>query len=101
MDEHDEDIRWMREALALAERGWGHVSPNPMVGAIVLDRSGEAVGRGWYEGPRGAPHAEVRALGEAGARADGGTLICSLEPCNHHGSTPPCTEAVIAAGIRV
>jgi diaminohydroxyphosphoribosylaminopyrimidine deaminase / 5-amino-6-(5-phosphoribosylamino)uracil reductase len=100
MDEHDEDIRWMREALALAERGWGHVSPNPMVGAIVLDRSGEAVGRGWYEGPRGAPHAEVRALGEAGARADGGTLICSLEPCNHHGSTPPCTEAVIAAGIR-
>ena len=89
----------MREALALAERGWGHVSPNPMVGAIVLDASGEVAGRGWYEGPRGAPHAEIRALEEAGDRARGGTLVCSLEPCDHHGSTPPCTDAVLAAGI--
>jgi diaminohydroxyphosphoribosylaminopyrimidine deaminase / 5-amino-6-(5-phosphoribosylamino)uracil reductase len=100
MDGHDIDIRHMREALALAERGWGHVSPNPMVGALVVDAAGEVVGRGWYEGPRGAPHAEVRALREAGERAAGATLICTLEPCNHHGSTPPCTEAVIQAGIR-
>ena len=100
MDGHDEDIRWMREALALAGRGLGHVSPNPMVGAVVVDGSGAAVGRGWYEGPRGAPHAEVRALAEAGRRATGATLVCSLEPCDHHGSTPPCTDAVISAGVR-
>jgi len=100
MDGHDTDIRYMREALALAERGWGHVSPNPMVGALVVDASGDVVGRGWYEGPRGAPHAEVRALREAGERATGATLISTLEPCNHHGSTPPCTDAVIDAGIR-
>jgi diaminohydroxyphosphoribosylaminopyrimidine deaminase / 5-amino-6-(5-phosphoribosylamino)uracil reductase len=99
MDAHDTDTRHMREALALAERGWGHVSPNPMVGALVVDRGGEVVGRGWYEGPRGAPHAEVRALAEAGDRARGATLYCTLEPCDHHGATPPCTEAVIAAGV--
>jgi diaminohydroxyphosphoribosylaminopyrimidine deaminase/5-amino-6-(5-phosphoribosylamino)uracil reductase len=99
MDAHDTDTQRMREALMLAERGWGHVSPNPMVGALVVAPDGEVVGRGWYEGPRGAPHAEVRALREAGARARGATLICTLEPCNHHGSTPPCTAAVIDAGI--
>ena len=100
MDGHDTNsTRRMREALALAERGWGHVSPNPMVGALVLDADGEVVGRGWYEGPRGAPHAEVRAFREAGDRARGGTLVCTMEPCNHRGSTPPCTEAVIDAGI--
>src|SRR4029079_7062470 len=100
MDGHDTDISHMREALALAERGWGHVSPNPMVGALVVDASGDVVGRGWYEGPRAAPRAEVRALREAGERATGATLISTLEPCNHHGSTPPCTDAVIDAGIR-
>jgi diaminohydroxyphosphoribosylaminopyrimidine deaminase/5-amino-6-(5-phosphoribosylamino)uracil reductase len=88
----------MREALALAERGWGHVSPNPMVGAVVL-AGGEVVGRGWYEGPSGAPHAEVRALREAGDRARGATVVCTLEPCNHHGATPPCTEALLDAGV--
>jgi diaminohydroxyphosphoribosylaminopyrimidine deaminase / 5-amino-6-(5-phosphoribosylamino)uracil reductase len=100
MDGHDTDIRRMRQALDLAERGWGHVSPNPMVGALVVDDAGEVIGRGWYEGPRGAPHAEVRALREAGDRAAGATLICTLEPCNHHGSTPPCTDAIIAAHVR-
>jgi diaminohydroxyphosphoribosylaminopyrimidine deaminase/5-amino-6-(5-phosphoribosylamino)uracil reductase len=94
------DTDHMREALTLAERGWGRVSPNPMVGAVVVDASGAVVGRGWYEGPRGAPHAEVRALTEAGERAAGATLYSSLEPCDHHASTPPCTQAVIAAGIR-
>jgi diaminohydroxyphosphoribosylaminopyrimidine deaminase / 5-amino-6-(5-phosphoribosylamino)uracil reductase len=99
MDAHDTDIRHMREALALAQRGWGRVSPNPMVGALVVDRSGAVVGRGWYQGPRGAPHAEVRALAEAAGRARGATLYCTLEPCDHHGATPPCTEAIIAAGV--
>jgi diaminohydroxyphosphoribosylaminopyrimidine deaminase / 5-amino-6-(5-phosphoribosylamino)uracil reductase len=91
-------VTHMREALALAERGWGHVSPNPMVGAVVL-AGDEVVGRGWYEGPSGAPHAEVRALREAGERAHGSTVVCTLEPCNHHGATPPCTEALLGAGV--
>jgi len=100
MDGRDTETELMRQALALAERGWGHVSPNPMVGALIVDADGGIVGRGWYEGPRGAPHAEVRALREAGDRARGGTLVCTLEPCNHHGSTPPCTDAVIDAGVH-
>jgi diaminohydroxyphosphoribosylaminopyrimidine deaminase / 5-amino-6-(5-phosphoribosylamino)uracil reductase len=98
MDAHDADVTHMREALALAEHGWGHVSPNPMVGAVVL-AAGQVVGRGWYEGPSGAPHAEVRALREAGDRARGATVVCTLEPCNHHGATPPCTEALLDAGV--
>jgi diaminohydroxyphosphoribosylaminopyrimidine deaminase/5-amino-6-(5-phosphoribosylamino)uracil reductase len=99
MDGHDTHIGHMRQALDLAMRGWGHVTPNPMVGALIVDAAGEVAGRGWYEGPRGAPHAEVRALRDAGERACGATLYCTLEPCSHHGSTPPCTDAVIRAGI--
>src|SRR5262245_57359328 len=99
MDGHDTDVTQMREALALAERGWGHVSPNPMVGAVVLSVGGSIVGRGWYEGPSGSPHAEVRALREAGDRARGATVVCTLEPCNHHGATPPCTDALLDAGV--
>jgi diaminohydroxyphosphoribosylaminopyrimidine deaminase/5-amino-6-(5-phosphoribosylamino)uracil reductase len=96
MDGHD--IHHMQVALDLAMRGWGHVSPNPMVGAVVVT-GGEVVGRGWYEGPSGSPHAEIRALREAGDRASGATVVCTLEPCNHHGATPPCTEALIDAGV--
>lgn len=88
----------MREALELALRGWGRVSPNPLVGALVV-RGDEVVGRGWYEGPRGSDHAEIRALREAGERAAGATVISTLEPCSHQGSTPPCTRALIAAGV--
>jgi diaminohydroxyphosphoribosylaminopyrimidine deaminase/5-amino-6-(5-phosphoribosylamino)uracil reductase len=99
MDGHELDTEHMREALELAERGWGHVSPNPMVGAVVVDVAGAVIGRGWYEGPRGAPHAEVRALAEAGERARGATVYSTLEPCDHHAATPPCTESVIDAGI--
>ncbi len=99
MDGHDDHTRYMREALALAERGWGHVSPNPMVGALVVGAGG-IVGRGAYEGPRGAAHAEIRALDEAGASAVGATVYCTLEPCAHHATTPPCTNALIAAGVR-
>ena len=88
----------MRRALDLAERGWGRVSPNPMVGRSSSPAT-RSSGAGWYEGPCGAPHAEVRALREAGDRARGATIVCTLEPCNHHGATPPCTEALIDAGV--
>jgi diaminohydroxyphosphoribosylaminopyrimidine deaminase/5-amino-6-(5-phosphoribosylamino)uracil reductase len=89
----------MRQALRLAEAGRGFVEPNPMVGAVVLDAAGQLVGQGWH--PRfGGPHAEVVALAEAGAAARGGTLYVTLEPCCHHGKTPPCTEAVLRAGLR-
>jgi diaminohydroxyphosphoribosylaminopyrimidine deaminase / 5-amino-6-(5-phosphoribosylamino)uracil reductase len=88
----------MRRALTLAERGWGRVSPNPLVGALVLD--GDAVvGEGWHEGP-GTDHAEAMALQAAGRRARGATVVCTLEPCNHVGRTPPCTRALIEAGVH-
>src|SRR4051812_7157057 len=92
-----EDGAFMRRALALAERGWGQTAPNPMVGAVVV-RDGVVVGEGWHT-RFGAPHAEVEALMQAGERARGATLFVTLEPCNHHGKTPPCTEAILAAGI--
>src|SRR3954468_14161048 len=88
----------MRRALALAERGWGQTAPNPMVGAVVV-RDGVAVGEGWHT-RFGEAHAEVEALRSAGERARGATIYVSLEPCNHHGKTPPCTDAILAAGIR-
>ena len=87
----------MRRALELAARGWGRVAPNPLVGAVVADASGIA-GEGWHA-EYGGPHAEVMALQAAGARARGATLHVTLEPCAHHGKTPPCTDAVIASGI--
>jgi diaminohydroxyphosphoribosylaminopyrimidine deaminase/5-amino-6-(5-phosphoribosylamino)uracil reductase len=90
--------RWMRHALALAEKGRGFVEPNPMVGAVVLDSSGQLIGKGWHQ-KFGGPHAEVFALAAAGERARGGTLVVTLEPCCHHGKTPPCTDAVLKAGI--
>lgn len=88
----------MRRALALAERGWGQTSPNPMVGAVVV--AGDRVlGEGWHE-RFGEAHAEVNALRAAGDLARGATLYVTLEPCNHWGKTPPCVDAVAAAGIR-
>jgi diaminohydroxyphosphoribosylaminopyrimidine deaminase / 5-amino-6-(5-phosphoribosylamino)uracil reductase len=89
---------WMRRALQLAELGRARTSPNPLVGALVLDASGQLVGEGYHE-RAGAPHAEVGALAQAGERARGGTLVVTLEPCCHHGRTPPCSQAVIAAGV--
>jgi diaminohydroxyphosphoribosylaminopyrimidine deaminase/5-amino-6-(5-phosphoribosylamino)uracil reductase len=88
----------MRLALQLAELGRGRTSPNPLVGAVVLDGAGQLVGEG-YHARAGEPHAEVGALAQAGERARGGTLVVTLEPCCHHGRTPPCSQAVIAAGI--
>ncbi len=88
----------LERALELAERGRGQVEgTHPLVGA-VLERDGVVVGEGWYAG-RGTPHAEVAALGAAGERARGATLYVSLEPCSHHGTTPPCADAVVAAGV--
>lgn len=89
----------MERALELARRGEGFVEPNPQVGAVVLATDGRVVGEGWHERHGGA-HAEIVALAAAGEAARGGTLVVTLEPCCHHGKTPPCTEAVIAAGIR-
>jgi diaminohydroxyphosphoribosylaminopyrimidine deaminase/5-amino-6-(5-phosphoribosylamino)uracil reductase len=94
----DEHALYMGQALALASRALGRTSPNPAVGAVLV-RDGEVVGRG-HTLPPGGPHAEVVALREAGARARGATLYVSLEPCSHYGRTPPCTDALIAAGVR-
>jgi diaminohydroxyphosphoribosylaminopyrimidine deaminase/5-amino-6-(5-phosphoribosylamino)uracil reductase len=87
----------LERALELAERGRGTTYPNPVVGAVVV-RDGEVVGEGWHQ-RQGEAHAEVIALEAAGERAKGATLFVTLEPCAHHGSTPPCTEAVLAAGV--
>lgn len=89
---------WMSRAFDLARGGEGAVRPNPLVGAVVV-RDGEVVGEGYHQ-RFGGPHAEVLALNEAGERARGGTLYVTLEPCCHHGKTPPCTDRIIAAGIR-
>ena len=88
----------MARALALAVRGWGRVQPNPMVGAVIV-RDGGVVGEGWHEA-FGGEHAEVVALRDAGDAARGADLYVTLEPCAHHGKTPPCTDAIVAAGIR-
>ena len=92
------DLFFMRKAIALAERGRGTTSPNPLVGALIVDRDGVIVGRGAHR-VAGGPHAEVIALEDAGPRARGATLYCTLEPCSHTGRTGPCAPAVTAAGI--
>lgn len=92
------DGRFMRRALRLAERGWGRVAPDPLVGAVAV-RDGEVVGEGWHR-EFGGPHAETEALEAAGARARGATVHVSLEPCTHHGKTAPCADALIGAGVR-
>jgi diaminohydroxyphosphoribosylaminopyrimidine deaminase/5-amino-6-(5-phosphoribosylamino)uracil reductase len=96
-NEEPTDATWMRRAQELAERGRGIVAPNPLVGAVVV-RDGRAVGEGFHRGP-GTAHAEVVALQEAGVAARGATLYTTLEPCAHFGRTPPCTSAIIDAGV--
>jgi diaminohydroxyphosphoribosylaminopyrimidine deaminase/5-amino-6-(5-phosphoribosylamino)uracil reductase len=92
------DEKWMRRALELALRGKGRVSPNPLVGAVLV-RDGEVVGEGFYQ-RYGGTHAEANALAEAGEQAAGATLYVNLEPCCHTGKNPPCTAAIQAAGVR-
>ncbi|MEN9211046.1 MAG: bifunctional diaminohydroxyphosphoribosylaminopyrimidine deaminase/5-amino-6-(5-phosphoribosylamino)uracil reductase RibD, partial [Thermostichus sp. DG02_2_bins_29] len=93
----EQDRQWMRRCLELAQRARGQTSPNPMVGAVVV-KEGRVVGEGFHPRP-GAPHAEVFALQAAGPEAAGATLYVNLEPCSHFGRTPPCADALIAAGV--
>ena len=95
------DLKFMRLALRLARRGYGTTSPNPMVGAVLV-KGGKIIGRGWHR-RAGGPHAEIEALRDAqkrGRNPRGSTLFVTLEPCCTHGRTPPCTDAIIAAGIK-
>ncbi|GAA2497318.1 bifunctional diaminohydroxyphosphoribosylaminopyrimidine deaminase/5-amino-6-(5-phosphoribosylamino)uracil reductase RibD [Winogradskya humida] len=89
----------MARAVALAARGLGSTSPNPVVGCVLLDADGEVAGEGFHA-IAGGPHAEIVALAQAGERARGGTAVVTLEPCNHTGRTGPCAQALIAAGVR-
>ena len=91
------DNEWMARALQLAQRGLYTTTPNPRVGCVIV-RDGAVVGEGWHESA-GAPHAEIHALAAAGDRARGATAYVTLEPCHHYGRTPPCDEALIAAGV--
>ncbi|MDX3077161.1 bifunctional diaminohydroxyphosphoribosylaminopyrimidine deaminase/5-amino-6-(5-phosphoribosylamino)uracil reductase RibD [Streptomyces sp. NPDC088354] len=92
------EVDAMRRAVELAARGLGSTSPNPVVGAVILDARGQVVGEGWHQ-RAGGPHAEVHALRAAGDAARGGTAVVTLEPCNHTGRTGPCAQALIAAGV--
>ncbi|NLX13404.1 MAG: bifunctional diaminohydroxyphosphoribosylaminopyrimidine deaminase/5-amino-6-(5-phosphoribosylamino)uracil reductase RibD [Phycisphaerales bacterium] len=94
----NDDERFMARALALAARGQGYVEPNPMVGCVIV-RGGRIVGEGYHR-RFGGPHAEVHALQAAGPRAKGATVYVTLEPCAHHGKTPPCVDALVAAGVK-
>ncbi len=92
------DIEYMQKALSLAQRGKGFTSPNPCVGAVVV-KDGRVVGKGFHHAA-GLPHAEVEALNDAGSNARGAAIYVTLEPCNHFGKTPPCTQKIIKAGIK-
>ncbi|WP_242965080.1 bifunctional diaminohydroxyphosphoribosylaminopyrimidine deaminase/5-amino-6-(5-phosphoribosylamino)uracil reductase RibD [Dehalobacterium formicoaceticum] len=92
------DEQWMQRAINLARKGEGWTSPNPMVGAVIV-REGQVVGEGYHQ-KAGTPHAEIHALQMAGTKALGGTMYVTLEPCCHHGRTPPCTDALIKAGLK-
>src|SRR2546430_15221110 len=91
-----DDYRHMAQAIRLARRGIYSSDPNPRVGCVLV-KAGRIVGMGWHQ-RAGEPHAEIHALAEAGKQAQGETCYVSLEPCCHHGRTPPCTEALIEAG---
>ena len=93
------DISMLHQAVRLAIQGHGTAEPNPMVGCIIMDEKGEVVGEGFHE-KYGEAHAEINALAVAGEAAKGGTVFVTLEPCNHHGKTPPCSQALLNAGIK-
>ena len=92
-----EDIQFMQLAIALAKKGKGHVNPNPLVGAVLV-KDGTIIGKGYHE-QYGQLHAERNALKDCKVSPEGAVLYVTLEPCNHHGKTPPCTEAIIENGI--
>jgi len=94
----DADAAFMHRALILAERGRGRTTPNPMVGALIVSPDGIVVGRGFHE-RAGTPHAEIHAIADAGDRARGATLYCTLEPCCHTGRTGPCSVAATTRAI--
>ncbi len=94
-----EDRKFMRRALRLAIKGQGRTSPNPMVGSVCVSAGGKVLGQGFHE-KAGLPHAEILALEAAGKKAKGATLYITLEPCVHHGRTPPCVDSIISAGIK-
>lgn len=94
-----QDLKHLRRAIRLAARGRWRASPNPPVGAVIVNDAGEVVGEGWHHGV-GGPHAEIEAFRDAGEKTRGATLYVSLEPCAHFGRTPPCADATIAAGIK-
>ena len=94
-----QDSRFMALAHALGRRGFGSAWPNPAVGAVIVRDDGRVVGRGWTQ-PGGRPHAEIEALARAGPAARGATIYVTLEPCSHQGRTPPCADAIVAAGIK-
>ena len=91
------DLAWMQLAINEARKGMGRTSPNPCVGAVVVNND-KLVAKGFHR-KAGTPHAEVNALAAAGKKAKGATIYVTLEPCNHTGKTPPCTEAILKAGI--
>src|SRR5512133_3693365 len=93
----DFNLKMMRRALALARRGSGKTSPNPAVGCVIV-KGGVIVGEGWHK-KAGTPHAEVHALAMAGELARGADVYVTLEPCSHFGKTPPCADALVAAGV--
>lgn len=93
------DIKFMKRALELAQTAEGNTSPNPMVGAVIVDESGKIVGEGYHH-KAGEPHAEINALRAAGDKAKGATVYVTLEPCSHYGRTGPCCEALIKAGVK-
>ncbi len=95
----DKWVPWMRRSIQLALLAEGRTSPNPLVGAVVVDSSGSLVGEGFHTGA-GKPHAEIEALNQAGKKSINGTIVVTLEPCCHQGLTPPCTEALIKAGLK-
>lgn len=95
----DKDIEFMKRALELATKGEGATSPNPMVGAVLVDDNSKIVGEGYHK-KAGEPHAEINALRNAGVLAKGTTLYVTLEPCSHYGKTPPCADAIVKAGIK-
>src|SRR5690242_408546 len=99
MTHRESDERFLRRALDLARQGVGLVSPNPLVGVVIIDDKGGVMGEAFHT-YAGVKHAEILALEQAGMRARGSTLYINLEPCSHHGRTGPCANAVIAAGIR-